>query len=270
MQEVIELTRKLDVIATADVIVCGGGPAGVGAALAAARNGARTILLEKFNSLGGLQTQGGNPIFAFVDPALHGGIVIEILNRLNAAGALRRFDEVPPYERGRLKSRVISVLGKDKVPKRLLETDVGWWGAWGLTFDLEYYKFLLDTMMEEAGVKVFYHSLVVDVIKDGNELRGVVIETPEGRKAVLGKVVIDTTGIGHVAWKAGAAQGDEGISVGKRRGKYPGTLIDFWVGGVDYQKFVNFRLSHPEEWGQMYVGRDLVKKGEGEGSVYKA
>ncbi|MEM2213838.1 MAG: FAD-dependent oxidoreductase [Candidatus Nezhaarchaeales archaeon] len=270
IMEIYESPKKLDVLASADVIVCGGGPAGIGAALASARNGAKTILLEKFNSLGGLQTQGNNPIFTFVDPALHGGIIIEILKRLREAGALRKFEEIPPYERGRMKSILISLLGKDRIPKRVLETDVGWWGAWGVTFDLEYYKLLLDTLMDEAGVKTLYHTLVVDVLKEENELRGVIVETPEGRKAILGKVVIDTTGTGLVAWKSGAAcMGDEGIPVGKRKGQYPGTLIAFFVGGVDYQKFVNFRLSNPEQWGQMYCGMDIVKKAKEKGAYIK-
>lgn len=270
MVEVVEKSRSLEVLATADVIVCGGGPAGIGAALASARNGAKTILLEKFNSLGGLQTQGNNPIFTFVDPALHGGLVVEILERLKKAGAARKFEEIPPYEHGRMKNILISVLGKDKLPKRILESDVGWWGAWGITFDLEYYKLLLDTMMEEAGVRVLYHTLVVDVIREGNELKGVIVETPEGRRAILGRVVIDTTGTGVVAWRSGAScMGDEGIPVGKRKGLYPGTLIAFFVGGVDYQKFVNFRLSNPEQWGQMYCGMDIVKKAKERGAYIK-
>ena len=63
MKTIVEPQKEIPVFAEADVIVVGGGPAGIGAALAAARNGARTILIEQFGSLGGMQTQGISSIF---------------------------------------------------------------------------------------------------------------------------------------------------------------------------------------------------------------
>lgn len=91
MKTVKEKARDIPVLYEADVVVVGGGPAGVGAALASGKVGARTVLIERFNCLGGLQTQGNNPTFAFVDPAIHGGIMLEILDRLKMEGGSKKF-----------------------------------------------------------------------------------------------------------------------------------------------------------------------------------
>lgn len=88
MKTVIDPQREIPVIYEADVIVVVGGPAGIGAALAAARNGAKTILIEKFSCLGGRQTLVLNSNFSFVDPEIQGGIIQEIIGELKKGGAL--------------------------------------------------------------------------------------------------------------------------------------------------------------------------------------
>ncbi len=267
MKKILEPEKKVDVIHDADVIVVGGGPAGIAAALAAGRNGVKTVLIERFGSLGGLQSQGNNPIFTFVDPEVHSGIIQEVLAGLGKAGALKDPNDLPSYQAGRMKKLIMQHVSPDKLPKRLVNTDVGYWGVWGITFDQEYYKFLLDNMMQEAGVKLFYHSFAVGAIREGNILKGVVIETKEGRKAVLGKVVIDTSGEGDIVWKSGApVLGDDGFPVGARKGHGGGMLNAFFIGGVDMKKFYAFREANMEEWGQMYGGRELVKQEKAKGA----
>jgi len=128
----VEPQKELDVFDDVDVIVVGGRPAGIGTALSSGRNGANTLLIERFGSLGGLQTQGNNSIFTFVDPEIHGGILLEILDRLKKAGALRNLDDVPIEVKGRMKSPIIPIFGAENLPKRFLETDVGYWGVWVL------------------------------------------------------------------------------------------------------------------------------------------
>jgi len=76
------------VLYEADVLVVGGGPAGIGAALASARHGAKTILLERFGCLGGNQTLTFSNLFAFVDPRIQGGIIQEIIERLGKGGGI--------------------------------------------------------------------------------------------------------------------------------------------------------------------------------------
>src|SRR5271157_6519360 len=183
MDKIIEPQKEVEVLRDVDVVVVGGGPAGIGAALAAGRNGAKTVLIEQFGSLGGLQTQGNNPIFTFVDPALHGGLRQEILARLKDGGALKNLDDVPQWEKDILKQRLIAAVGAERLPQRLVNTDVGYWGVWGLTFDLEYYKFLLENMMEEAGVEILYHAFAAGVVREKNSFKGVILESKEGRKA---------------------------------------------------------------------------------------
>ena len=106
-------------------------------------------------------------------------------------------------------------------------------GVLGRAFDIEYYKFLIDNMMQEAGVGLLFHSFAAGAIREGNLLKGVIIESKEGRQAILGKVVIDTTGTGDIIWKSGApCAGDEGFPVGPHKGSHGKNLNAFFIAGV--------------------------------------
>jgi hypothetical protein len=160
-----EAVRETPVRATCDVLVVGGGPAGVGAALAAAQAGADTLLVERYGMLGGMWTAGlVNPFF---EATRNGWIVAQIVRRLEEAGAW--------------------------TPWR-----------WAYTFDPETMRRELERLMSEFGVRLLYHSLCVDSIVEGNRVRGVVIESKAGREAIVANVVVDCTGDGDVAARAGA------------------------------------------------------------------
>lgn len=147
-----------------DVIVVGGGPAGVSAAISAARRGASVLLTEKMNCLGGMWTSGlVNPVFDFNDK---GGILLEIINDLKAKNA--------------------------------------WGGFWGKCFNYEYMKSLLETKCLEAGVDVLYESICVGVMKEGSRVTGVILQNIEGRCAYESSIVIDASGDGFVCDMAGA------------------------------------------------------------------
>ncbi|NOY81675.1 MAG: FAD-dependent oxidoreductase [Kiritimatiellaeota bacterium] len=162
---VAEAPRRTPVAADADVLVVGGGPSGVAAALSAARGGARTVLIERHGLLGGMWTAGlVNPIFDF---RKKGWIVAELIDRLESSGAWR------PH------------------PRRA-------------TFNVEAMVRLLEAMMIEAGVSFQYHVPGVDAIVESGVVRGVIAESKAGREAFLAKVVIDCTGDGDVAARAGA------------------------------------------------------------------
>lgn len=162
---VTEFPRQTPVAASVDVLVVGGGPAGVGAALAAAKEGAKTLLIERYGMLGGMWTAGlVNPLFDF---HRKGWIVAELIDRLQAANA---------------------------------------WMKWrhAATFDTEAMKRTLEGMMAEAGVELWYYSLVVDAIVEDDAILGAIVESKAGREGVLARVVVDASGDGDVAVRAGA------------------------------------------------------------------
>lgn len=161
---VIESPRRTPVIADVDVLVVGGGPAGVTAALAAAKNGSKTLCIERHGMLGGVWTAGLlNPLF---DTAGKGWLVPELITRLRERKAWK------PWK-------------------------------WTHTFDIEAMKLVLEQMMQEAGAQWWYYSYVVDSIVENGRIRGVVVESKSGREAILAKVIIDASGDGDVAARAG-------------------------------------------------------------------
>ena len=160
-----EAPRRTPIAADVDVLVVGGGPTGVGAALAAAREGARTLLIERHGMLGGVWTAGLlNPFFDF---KRKGWLVEELVRRLQEAGAWQTW-------------------------------------KWSATFDTEAMKLLLETLMADAGVTTWYYSFMADTIVEDTQVRGVIVESKSGREAVLAKVVVDCSGEGDVAARAGA------------------------------------------------------------------
>jgi hypothetical protein len=242
MKTIIEIQKEIPVFAEADVVVVGGGPAGIGAALASAHNGAKTILIETANCLGGLQTQCMNAHFSLVDPDIVGGVILDILERLKKNDAIsskpRHESELDPY------------LGP----------------TWG--FDAESYKYILEEMMVEAGVEILYHAFAAGAVKEGNTIKGVIIESIEGRQAVLGKVVIDSTGSGDIAWKSGTQCLPAGFTEGPHKGRHMGFSYGLNIRGVDFDKLEAFRRENPEDWGSLTCGAQLVKKARAEGKLY--
>jgi len=200
-----EPERDLPVAHTPDVLVVGGGIAGIMAALAAGRSGARTLLVERFGSLGGTGTAAMMSLF-YVPYAASRGLVREFFDRLIARGGA--------------------------IPGEFV------------VYDAELYKVLALDMLAEAGVQVLLHTLVSDVILDGTDFRGIVIENKSGRQAVLCRVAIDASGDADLAARAGAPFVKGREADGKMR---PMTLI-FRLGGVDVPRLVEYVRSHPEDF----------------------
>ena len=141
---VVEAPRQLEIRDEYDVVVCGGGPAGVGAGLAAAREGVKVLLIEQYGMLGGVWTAGLlNPFFECMG---RGYLVDELVDRLTQDGAFRK------------------------------------WRAHDYTFDIEAMRRTLEMMMGQAGVDLLYYTLVTDAIVQEDRLRGVVIESKAGRQ----------------------------------------------------------------------------------------
>lgn len=184
----IKEVKETPISYNCDVLVAGGGTAGVVAAIAAARNGAKTILIDRYNFLGGTMLNGAGPLHSFFNlyKAFPGakrvqvvrGLPAEIVDRLVACGGSPGHLE---QERGGSYDSVITII------------------------DWEIFKEVIFDMMEEAGVQVLLHSMAVDTVREGNSVRGVIIEGKSGREAIMAKVVIDTTGDADVAARAGAS-----------------------------------------------------------------
>ncbi len=160
-----EPARDVPVAGRADVVVCGAGPAGVGAALAAARSGADTRLIEVGGCLGGVWTAG--LLSWILDSANKAGLMKEILARLEKRKASVRYS-----------------------------SSVG--------YDVEQMKLTLEQMCVEAGVKIRLHTRVVAAARDATDrLALAVTESKSGREAFAGRVFVDATGDGDLAARAG-------------------------------------------------------------------
>ena len=172
--------REIPVFHETDVVVVGGGPAGFAAAVAAARTGAKVALVEREGSLGGLFTNGMVLIMLATSAREDGkwrlvtrGICGEFMERAEKLGA-----DV-----------------STKRPER---------GHWQPTVDPEGAKYLMDTMIAESKVEMFFHCWGVDVVQDGDRVVGVVFESKQGRQGILAKQVVDATGDGDMYFAAGS------------------------------------------------------------------
>jgi glycine/D-amino acid oxidase-like deaminating enzyme len=171
---VSEPARQVPVIRETDVLVCGGGPAGIAAAFTAARHGARVLLLERHPFLGGVWTAGALTII--IDSQQKGGINRELNERLLKYSGLVIWPKVIDMPKG--------------IPD------------WPI-YAIEDMKAVLDDIVRETGIEVQLYTQVVAVQREGSRLAGVFTESKSGREFIRARVVIDTTGDGDVAAQAG-------------------------------------------------------------------
>lgn len=193
-------------LAEADLVVLGGGPAGQAAAVSAARRGLRTVLVERYGFLGGMGTAGGVTNFAGLYGRRHGdvqplvrGVVDELLARIDRLGGLNA-----PQDgmQGRIRVR---------------------------SYDIPAYVCAADQMLEAAGVHIVFHALAVGAAMDGpRRIDALLVETREGRRALRAHMFVDASGDGDLAHHAGVPweYGD-----GAGNALYPSTMAR--IGGVD-------------------------------------
>ena len=196
---ILQPAREIPVFTETDVVVVGGGPAGFAAAVASARTGAKTVLVERYGSLGGLFTNGMVLILLGI------GVMEDGKYKLVNRGICSEFTD-------RLKAMGPRAISNRAHNERL--------GRWQPDCDPEATKVLMDEMIAEAGVEMVFHAWGVDVIQDGNAVKGVIVESKQGRLGILAKRVIDATGDGDVFFQAGAnyRQIEHGIGFIRRLG----------------------------------------------------
>ena len=205
LKHISEPVRKIEVWGTYDVVVLGGGPAGIAAAAAAARGGARALLVERYGFLGGMGTAAGVTNFCGLHANVYGrfvrvveGVSRELTDRMDRLGGLNE----PHVVFGKLMAQA---------------------------YDTAAYKCAADDLLVSHGAEVLYHALGASCIpgRDGR-IDALVLETKSGRVAVQASVFIDCSGDGDLAAWAGAAT-EKGDAAGNML--YPTSM--FRIGGVD-------------------------------------
>lgn len=251
MKTIPEPNRTVKVIRECDVVVVGGGPGGIGAAVSAARNGADTVLIERYGYLGGMGTGGLVTIIPclsdFGGTMQIGGINQEWIERLTQKDA----ETHPPEEIwGATDKRLISYWNE-----RSFFTVREGHIVYASLIDAEISKCILNDMVAEAKVKTYLHSWGTMPVMEGNRATGVIFESKSGRQAVMAKVVIDSTGDGDLLPAAGAGF-DTDIDPSLR---IANLSLSYWIDNVQFMKADDFRKTHPQEWNERM--RDLAQKG---------
>jgi len=216
-----EPTRYTPIVDDVDVVVAGGGPAGIAAALAAAREGARTVLVERYGYLGGIIT--GAHVVAILGVGdghqrLAQGITEDIRQRLAPLGGVSSWQPRPgAVETDDQRARRTS--GEYRV-------------------DAELFKWQAAEMLLEEGVELRTHTMACDPIVEGHRVVGIITEGKSGRQAILAQVVIDATADADLAVRAGTGYDNESHEV----------TLGLIIEGIDSAQVDAFRKEQPDAY----------------------
>ena len=210
-----------------DVVIVGGGTAGVIAAIAAARQGAKTVLVEAKGYPGGVAVEGGTALHSFYNlwKAFPGvekrqlvrGIPAEMIDRLTANGGATGYAEMMKH----------------------YESD-----SVCTAIDTEKYKLNAFEMLDEAGVYICVNTLMAGVVKEKDEVQGVILESRSGREVIFAKSFVDCTGYGDLAYHAGADYTEPNDYA---------VVNSMGLANVDIERYYHF-LNSSESVGQLAYG----------------
>jgi len=246
---VVEPSKKIPVAYDVDVVVCGGGISGTIASITAARQGAKTLVIDRFGMFGGNMGPGmfgGGSVHYAIKTSAGGEETTALVNKIGVGGVpeefLRRIiytrpnaDQLTDEQRKEL----------EKLHMNVPNLRVGTGGNLGYAVDSQTVSYVAFKMMEEAGVQMLLSAYVADPIMEGNRVKGVFVETKSGRLAVKAKIVIDTTGEGDVAFRAGAPM----------LNRSPNCGVCFAIKGVDWATFQ--KHGRPKEADGFHYKREI-------------
>lgn len=214
MKQIEEPARTTPVLAETDVLVVGGGPGGLSAALGAARQRAKVMLVERYGCFGGVIAQSMVGTVAWYRTTE---------KTVDAGGIGTEFERRAKDMNASLQVNHYQVL------------------------DTEVFKHIADLMIQEADIVPLLHTQIVDVIVEDGSITGVITESKSGRQAILAKRVIDATGDGDVAARAGAP-----FRIDPKE-TLEGVTVNFGCSGIDLQEFITWMLKNPKsisDWGE--------------------
>lgn len=231
-QGIVLPSKTIPILFECDVLVVGGGPSGIAAAVSAARAGANTIIMERFGCLGGVITTVGMETIAwyrYEGTTDCKGIGIEMETLAAKLGATRK-----------------------------------WAYNDSECLDAEFFKVVADRLIEESGVRPVLHCSAVDVIMDGTTIRGVVTSSKSGIQAIMAKRVIDCTGDADIAYMAGAE-----YRTNESKNSMAVTTV-FNCAGVNKKEFLDYVKNNTptyKEWESWDDGTGHHRIGETESSL---